>query len=1049
MYYILDTVVPRLNEDVNRRFIYVETGFFARWWDQQSKRIKDITRRLVEEKRLEFINGGWCMHDEASPYYVEMMDQTTRGHQFLKKNFGDSGRPSGTWQIDPFGHSNTEAWLFGAESGFESLFWGRTDYQDSKYRQGAGKSNNQWLEWVWQGSDSVPSATIFAGELGLGGYGAPINFNDAKATQVQDDARRHDYNVDEMLENFIKAAQQHANSTRTNHQMWACGSDFEFQAADFWYHNLDKMIHYININASNGGPVVAFYSTPSHYTTVKMKMGLKWEVRKDDIFPLGDAAHHYWSGYFTSRPALKRQVRIASNFLNAARQMEVITNTTAAEVDQATVRPSPAVGKSWTDSMEGCIGVATHHDGMSGSERQDVANDYAQRISESHIEVEAGVSKSWAKLLGGGITLSHCNCNGGEGAIGGDCMNISVCTYTTGKSAFDVHAWNPLGQDVAPYLRIPVTGAGWKVADATGAEVPSQVSPIDTTTKRLPLLYLNKYKLSPAAITAAEAKMANKATHIVEFSAKLPPAGYSTFGFKKSAAAKIVSQKVSPAASSITNGIYTIEYDQAKAQITSITNAKSEVSTPFNLTFGWYMSSTGGCTSGTHPNGTYDYKMYGCDSQKSGAYMFRNNGTHDMGLGPGVYPCGSEAPTMKVTTGKLVSEITQTFSTWCVAVTRIKADSPFIEVEWTAGPIPIATPWVPPTPQGVCHIKASPDGEQAGEFASEGNCFGKEVIMKISTGIQSDKTFYTDSNGREMMKRVYNKRGPSYPPLQVNEPIAGNYYPVNSMISIDDGKASVAVVVDTTVGGASLQDGAIELMVHRRIQVDDSRGVQEPLNETMCGCNDIHAVPGSMGENGHEGDGGCHCAGLTMRGKYGVIVDTLENTNALRRQLIETLNFAPTLAFSDGAKKPKMPTYSSISAALPANVKLLTITNNYAADNDNQVLLRLGHLYSVGEHATLSKPANVELSTIFSKAGLKVTEAVEMSLTGNREVIAMDAERAAKKAAGQAFNHDEASVARNTPNHPEPTRKRLNSKDLKLAVVINPMEIKTYLVNLA
>ena len=48
-----------------------------------------------------------CMHDEASPFYVEMVDQTTRGHQFLRKNFGENAIPRGTWQIDPFGHSNT------------------------------------------------------------------------------------------------------------------------------------------------------------------------------------------------------------------------------------------------------------------------------------------------------------------------------------------------------------------------------------------------------------------------------------------------------------------------------------------------------------------------------------------------------------------------------------------------------------------------------------------------------------------------------------------------------------------------------------------------------------------------------------------------------------------------------------------------------------------------------------------------------------------------------------------------------------------------------
>lgn len=48
--------------------------------------------------------------------------------------------------------------------------------------------------------------------------------------------------------------------------MWACGSDFQYQNADHWFHNLDKIIHYVNLNASLGGPVRAFYSTPSHYT---------------------------------------------------------------------------------------------------------------------------------------------------------------------------------------------------------------------------------------------------------------------------------------------------------------------------------------------------------------------------------------------------------------------------------------------------------------------------------------------------------------------------------------------------------------------------------------------------------------------------------------------------------------------------------------------------------------------------------------------------------------------------------------------------------------
>ena len=34
--------------------------------------------------------------------------------------------------------------------------------------------------------------------------------------------------------------------------MWACGSDFQYQNADHWFHQLDKLIHYVNLNASKG-----------------------------------------------------------------------------------------------------------------------------------------------------------------------------------------------------------------------------------------------------------------------------------------------------------------------------------------------------------------------------------------------------------------------------------------------------------------------------------------------------------------------------------------------------------------------------------------------------------------------------------------------------------------------------------------------------------------------------------------------------------------------------------------------------------------------------
>lgn len=311
--------------------------------------------------------------------------------------------------------------------------------------------------------------------------------------------------------------------------------------------------------------------------------------------------------------------------------------------------------------------------------------------------------------------------------------------------------------------------------------------------------------------------------------------------------------------------------------------------------------------------------------------------------------------------------------------------------------------------------------------------------MKFTSGLASKGTYYTDSNGREMVKRVRDQRGPSYPPLVVSEPVAGNYYPVNSMLSLDDGKAEMTVVTDVSMGGASMADGELEMMVHRRVLKDDSRGVQEPLNETMCGCNDIGATPGSMGAHGREGDGGCECAGLTMRGVAYLIVDTVDNAHAQRRKLIETLNFPPTLAFGTG-QDIKVPSWSAIVAELPENIKLMTLTNNYQDIHPGTVLLRLAHMYEVDEHPTLSAPTLVDLSKVFAKAGFKITEATETTVTANQPVAQRDA---------SAFDWPTEDVTGGKMYKSDNAHERRYPFDsTAMTVTVRPMEVRTFLAKL-
>ncbi|KAL4564850.1 hypothetical protein LXL04_028923 [Taraxacum kok-saghyz] len=87
-------------------------------------------------------NGGWCMHDETEPHYIDMIDQTTYEHKFIKQQFNVTPRIG--CEIDHFGHSAVQPYLLGAEVGFDSVFFGLIDYQDRNKRKG-----NKHLEVIW------------------------------------------------------------------------------------------------------------------------------------------------------------------------------------------------------------------------------------------------------------------------------------------------------------------------------------------------------------------------------------------------------------------------------------------------------------------------------------------------------------------------------------------------------------------------------------------------------------------------------------------------------------------------------------------------------------------------------------------------------------------------------------------------------------------------------------------------------------------------------------------------------------------------------------
>ncbi|KAG8450230.1 hypothetical protein GDO86_002757 [Hymenochirus boettgeri] len=355
--------------------------------------------------------------------------------------------------------------------------------------------------------------------------------------------------------------------------------------------------------------------------------------------------------------------------------------------------------------------------------------------------------------------------------------------------------------------------------------------------------------------------------------------------------------------------------------------------------------------------------------QPSGAYIFRPNNSSPLPL--------TQQVRSYLVQNTLVQEVYQNFSSWCSQVVRLYKDQRFVELEWTVGPIPI------------------------------GDRQGKEVISLFETTLQTDGVFYTDANGRQIMKRRRNTRETWN--LNQTEPVAGNYYPVNSRIYIKDKYAQLTVLTDRSQGGSSIKDGSVELMVHRRLLQDDDRGVGEPLLE--------------IGEYGE---------GLVVRGRHLLLLDNPEQSADTHRTLSIQEYMSPqiVLSYGDGASYSHdshalQKTFSALQEELPPNVHLLT----FALHSPSKVLLRLEHPFQTGESKNSSQPITINLNNLFSSFTL--SDIKETTLAANMEK--------GKQKRMRWRTRTESDLQSDTPLPPtmDPAH-----------ITLSPMEIRTFLATI-
>lgn len=632
----------------------------------------------------------------------------------------------------------------------------------------------QNMEFIWRGSPSLgEGAQIFSGAFQDGNYGAPTGFcfdiSCGQAPMITDETFI-DYNVPDRVQAFLDQVNYQAEFTKGVHLMVNMGSDFNYESARQYYQNLDALISAVNAD----GRVRLFYSTPSLYVAAKNAENLTFTVKTDDFFPYSDDDNSYWTGYFTSRPALKRYVRTSSALLQSARHLELFAGGDGAD----------------TMPFSQAVGVVQHHDAVAGTAKQHVAFDYAQRLHIAQTKAQTMMATALAQQ----VSTDYPNATLPAFEFC-ELANITVCrlTTTTSPTSFQVTFYNPLARKRQEVVSIPISDAQVVVVDGTGAAVQAQVTTTFNVSSHTPesaqqqLHFLVEvqglgyatYFIQPAqtptdVFIEDDHLHSPKQTTLSPHAQRLARRAKTFVSAVRSSSADSGDDFPVPD-TTLSNGLVAITFDGATGAVKSYTNGESNVTKYLGVEYAFYSS----------------YAAQ--NAQASGAYIFRP-ATQAL---PASFTVST---TLLVQQGPIVQLAVQRVNEWINQTFRVLQGQSWVEVEYTVGSIPID------------------DGD------------GKEVVIQYQTQLASDGQWFTDSNAREMIPRYRNYRTSFN--LTVTQPIAGNYMPMNAAAFLTDNTTQLTVLNDRSQGCTSLQDGVLEIMLHRRTLKDDGRGVGEPINET-------------------------------------------------------------------------------------------------------------------------------------------------------------------------------------------------------------------------
>lgn len=789
--HILETIVHALIKDPRRKFIWEEMSYLERWWRDASGLDRKNFIKLVQNGQLEIVGGGWVMNDEANSHYFAIIEQMIEGNMWLKDTVGVI--PKNAWAIDPFGHSPTMAYLL-RRMGFNNMLIQRTHYEVKKEL-----ALHKNLEFMWRQSwDTDENTDIFCHMMPFYSYDIPHTCGPEPAICCQFDFGRmpgfgygycpwgyhpietNHANVEERALKLLDQYKKKSTLYRTHTLLVPLGDDFRYtslEEAEAQFRNYQLLFDYINSHKELKAEA-KFGTLEDYFQTLREEAKRDFAEEADasvvpgfptlsgDFFTYADRNKDYWSGYYVSRPFYKAVDRVLEETLRAA---EILFSFVLSSCQKLQCAQFPLPYAEKLIAARRNLALFQHHDGVTGTAKSHVVQDYGTRMHTSLQDLQNIMAKCVQALLDDEFDKGEYKDS-----------QLSQFEHEQVRSVYDMQPmhreidipyqkvqsvvfFNPLEEAVDQVVMVVVSQSDVCVIDSNLSPLESQVAPewgyekgkLATGRHRLywqasiPGMGLQTYYV---AYGLTECKKANL-THLKVFD------GMQSF----TCPAPYECSKLEGDGAEIVNKHQTLLFDVKHGLLRTVKQHKD----------------------GSQINLEEEIGVY--SSWGSGAYLFKPNGEAQPVVQPGGIFVLLEGPLLQ-----------EAFS--------------YPKTIWEQTPISHST-----------RIYNGKNTVQ--EFLIEkeyhvelvDNLYNdKELIARFKTDINNERTFFSDLNGFQMVRReTYDKI-----------PLQGNYYPMPSLAFLQDSSGSrFSIHSRQSLGVAGLKNGWLEVMLDRRLTRDDERGL--------------------------------------------------------------------------------------------------------------------------------------------------------------------------------------------------------------------------------